>query len=481
MSGYRPPDFGDQFQLSRDRWVEPAGFAVHTQAGWMLRTGARLPVTVLTHDGRHVGWMLGWAVHPEAGFADDSETLEVPSPDDAEAFEDVIHSFAGRWVCIVTAGTARVYPDPGASLGVVYSARSGAVASTTTLLQRDPSARPRRAPVPAGKFYPFGETSDPHVLRLLPSHLLDLTTFAPERHWPRGPITRVDGAGVAEQVAIIADRLTRVMEHLAQRAPLVLPLTAGRDSRMFVAAARGVLDASEFVTFEYHDQRHADLPFARHVARRFGLRHTVVRLRPASSAARSDYLHAVGYDNSEGKARDFLEAASVFPADRGWVTGFAGEVGRGFYWRDPLEVVTPQLLLKRFRLKDTPQRRALADRWMQSLPSGDAAFVLDMAYIDVRLGGWPSPQQYGTAPFAFTIMPINQRDIFEAMLRLPVDFRRADLLSPAVVSLTWPELDALPYARRPGPGGAWDRARALPFQVLTRLRHVWQGLRGYRF
>ena len=480
---YRAPDFGDQFHLSRTPWAPLEGFVAFTQAGWTLHAGSRLPVTVLTHRGREVGWLLGWAVLPEGGFADETGSVDIPSPTDVSAVEGFLDGLAGRWLCVLTTGGARAYLDAGGTLAAVYSPRREEFASTTTLLQENPTARPTRRAVPPNRFYPFGETSDPTMFRLLPSHTLDLGTFETSRYWPRAPIVRVtDDAGVAEQVAIIATRLERIMGELARRVRLLLPLTAGRDSRMFVAAARTVLDRSHFVTFDYGDQRRADVDYARDVARDFDLPLTVVPLpRRASASARSDYLHAIGNDNADGKARDFLMGASALPEHRGWLTGFAGEVGRGYFWGDLDEAITPELLLNRMSLDATPVRLELATRWLESLPDGDAAFVLDMMYIDVRLGGWPSPQQYGTAPFTLVAMPIAQREIFAAMLRLPVAFRREQKLSPAVVRMLWPELAEYPYQRRKGAIGYWDRVRAIPFKLRMHLGYLLNRMRGRTF
>ncbi len=414
--------------------------------------------------------MLGWAATPDDHFVDENPTWEVPDPDSSgEEFEDFVYEASGRWVCIVTSRRPRVYLDPGGSLAAVYRRAGGAVASTTTLLQVDPSARLDRPPVEANHSYVFGETSDPTIARLLPSHALDLVTWEPERHWPREEI--VPQSDAAAGIQQISDSLTGLMRSLARRAPLVLPLTAGRDSRMLLASTRTILDRCEFVTFAYTDHRVGDTLFGRAVARRFGLRHKVLALTEPSAEARAEYLHAVGYDASDGKSRDFLTAATSFPEDRGWLTGFAGEVGRTRFWGNPDDVVTPHFLLSRLRADPSPERLEAAARWLGSLPGSGHGFVMDMLYIDQRLGNWVSPQLYGTAQFAFNIYPLNQRRIFEAMLRLPADMRREGRMSHEVVNVGWPELTGYPHGRGPGLAGRWGQVRSVPYRLVNRIRY----------
>lgn len=468
--------FANQFVLDRDGLSAPGEFERRRFGDWVLATGANLPVTELTTGGAQVGWLLGWAVLPGGGFADDHASLELPHPDEHRAFEDSLYELAGRWLCIVAAGVRpRAYLDPGGSLAAVFAPDRNRFASTTTLAQDDPAARPARPRVLPNQWYPLGETSDPGVRRLLPNHTLDLSTWEVSRHWPVEPIERVaesDVEGITAQIDLIASSLARVIGELATRAPLVLPLTAGHDSRMLLATARDVMTRVEFVTYDYGDSRKSDVSFARWFARDRGLKHTVLPLRPAVAEAREEYLRAVGHDASDGKTRDTRLAAALIPSDRGWVTGFAGEVGRAFYWRKPGEVLGARDLIERMRLSVTDSRIAAMKTWLDSLPDGDTEFVLDLMYLEQRNGGWVSPQTYGAAGFEFNIYPMNQRAVLTAMLRLPVEYRRRKRMPPAVVRSAWPELARYPIGRVPGLRGRWHQGRTLALKVVERARSI---------
>jgi hypothetical protein len=48
-----------------------------------------------------------------------------------------------------------------------------------------------------------------------------------------------------------------------------------------------------------------------------------------------------------------------------------------------------------------------------------------------------------------TATPFNHRRIFDAMMRLPVEYRRKQRLADEVIRASWPELGILPYQTMP--------------------------------
>jgi hypothetical protein len=182
--------------------------------------------------------------------------------------------------------------------------------------------------------YPGGLTSDPAIGRILPNHVLDTSTWSTSRHWPTADMSRFTSESeVRSATDSIAADTAATMAALTSHSKVILPLTSGRDSRILMSTVRESLDRCEFVTFEYHDFRKSDASYARVISKRFGLRHRMLTIPVPTDADKRLYLEAVGYDANEGKARDFYLAASALPSDRGWITGYVGEVGRGFFWR----------------------------------------------------------------------------------------------------------------------------------------------------
>lgn len=466
------PTFHDQFILARDAPEAPDGFVVRSHEGWWLASSPTLPVTRLTSEGEAVGWMLGWAVLPDGSFAHEHPTLELPTERPGEtAREDRLYTLPGRWLCHITAPVPRVYLDPAGSLAMVYDVKRQVLASTTTLLNwADPHTLSRERfdarSLGRNQFHPSGLTSDPAARRLLPNHYLALSTGQQVRHWPRGPIDRVGTDDVAGPIGTIVEATSSFVAALGRHRRLHVPLTAGRDSRMVMSMSRATVARIDFFTFAYLDWRRSDKTFARSLSRRLGLSHTELPIVEATETEKMHYLQAIGYDAFEGKAKDFRVAAGQLPSDRGWLTSFAGEVGRADYWTvtdGPGDVPD---ILTRLGLPHTEANLAATATWLRDTPFADDEQLYDLLSIEQRLGCWVGPQMYGHAPFAFNIVALNQRRVFAAMLSLPTEYVRQQLMAPDVIRQAWPELAELPFRRRPGAMGLVDRA----FLSYIRLR-----------
>lgn len=427
--------------------------------GWTLRHSPTLPVVPIIGGAR--GVVLGWPLDgPEV----------VSSIHVGDNVEDELFRHAGRWAAIILSPEPRVFVDSAASLGVVYDPKQNLIASTTTLLRwgqpytlSDERFEARH--LKPNSFYLSGETSDAAALRLLPNHALDLHSWQVERH---GTAPAVSG-DPAEHVSTILTATRDALTAAASIAPLTLPVTAGRDSRMVLAAAHGVAGSKDYVTFRYPDHRRVDAMFASRLARAQGLGLTILDLADAGREQKKTSLEHVGYDANEGKARDFFVAASRLGFDRAWITGFAGEVGRCYYWSAVNRHASAEDLLKQMHFAPSAHNVDQLGAWLWDAPDVSPEARLDLLYIEQRLGAWASPQLYGTAPFAVNVMPLASRAAFTAMLSLPHDYRRRQRLAADLVEAGWPDIAGLPFGRVPGIRGRLADVRGLAERIAARI------------
>ena len=56
------------------------------------------------------------------------------------------------------------------------------------------------------------------------------------------------------------------------------------------------------------------------------------------------------------------------------------------------------------------------DQWLDGVPCENAFTILDLLYLEQRVGCWASPQLYGHVGQLFTVYPFNHRDIIDAMI-----------------------------------------------------------------
>lgn len=468
-----------QFFIARSAPAAPDRWSRREHAGWHLAAHADLPVINLrARDGGALGWVIGHAVDTTGAFIRGDLRLPFDTPADfrSDVFERELYRHGGRYACAVLGPhVSRFYLDPGGTLATVYAPDRATVASTSSLIHfadaEAYAARKNAEPlVPANHFYPAGLTADPEVHRLLPSHCLDLNTWGAERHWQIEPIARASRDEIEPLIGRIVDRMRDTLRAATAGQPAYMGLTAGRDSRMVLAAARDVKERVGWVTFDYPDaEKHADVHMARKIARRFGLEHEVVPLTKPCLAEQQRYLHHIGYAGSHGKARDFDGACATYlRRDRAWLTGFGGEVGRAFYWREsdqPGVRLTTDELLSRMKMP-RPDFRAPLDAWRRRTGVAHDPFkLLDLMYLEQRLGCWASVHGYGTAPFVAQLTPFNHRDVFDAVLRLPPEYRSGQHFAEAIIRRAWPELLELPYQQLTG-------VRKLAERVKKKLIHI---------
>jgi hypothetical protein len=245
---------------------------------------------------------------------------------------------------------------------------------------------------------------------------------------------------------------------------------------MLLACAREQLNKIQFFTFA-RDRETADTHIARALARRFGLDHRVLPMEYANSDELAAWLDRTG-DCVSGDIWKIHPTLRRLDPTRALLPGMAGEVARAFYWQDTDSAATrlsPRELVRRCHLPANEQILDGAEAWLAEIADFDCLTILDLMYIEQRLGCWGGPQQYGGDDRAVRqLFPLAHRAVFEAMLALPADYRREEQLARQICELAWPELLSLPFNEFSG----WQRyPRRLARSVLRFGRGTLAALR----
>ena len=479
ICSHRPPAtvFPRQFVLAEDAQGLPGRWIRKMAQGWSLWHCPSLSTHAIADErGRAIGWLLGDPIPPADAAGPALKIARgVRSEDFARGLESALRSISGRFVAIVLdESLRRVYPGPAAQLGVVFNAAERRVASSLGLAATVDHADTElieALDIPnQDRYFPFGLTPDRRVRRLLPNHYLDLDSFEPVRSWP-APHTRFGASTeTARVVEGIADKVRQNVEAIAALGPVAVALTAGRDSRMVLAAARRVLPAIECYTYGLPDKKaQLDCRTAGALARRLRLRHEIVHWAEPTAPDLQQWQERTGHCVAGRVWQLVTTHEQLQPGRR--LSGMGGEVGRCFFWRkQDLEAtrVGPQQIIERLRL---PVHRRLcleADAWLHSLPVNAPPDVLDLLYIEQRLGCWAGPQAYGNANASMA--PLCDQLVFESMLALPWHYRFEQKLAVDFISHLWPDLLSLPFNREVGSG------------VIAKLRHrarrMWRALQS---
>lgn len=420
--------------------------------------GESMPcVMVLDANGKRIGCILGQPIDINRQvYLDTSVTL--PWPADALTLAHVEHwlrTLGGAFnALIVTPEFQRIYPS--ATQSFVFDAKATRAASTPLALlgaEQYESRLDRR--LIAGMeieqlgWLPAGLTAHTGVKRLLPNHALDLNTWTTIRTWS-GPSSDA-GSDPAPLIADVSQIMQSTMAAVAGRYQVQLAFTAGRDSRAVLAACKHIQDKLALFTIGINTAG-PDLETPKDIGREFSIPHSLIPQRISTEIECQRWLklsgHVVGGSNLK-----FHQSIGAFGADDAIVTGAGGEVGRGFYWNDgdtPQTLLSAERLLARMDLKPLPPVVEAMRAWLQGLEGHDTLRILDLAYIELRMGCWSSPQAHGFPEAPYHIAPLDHRGIFEALLSLPFEWRRESLYINALIASVWPALAQWPFNRFDG-------------------------------
>lgn len=485
----RKNEFDGQFVLSKSDKRIPDKWEIRKINSWFLSSHKTLPVIELSQaNGQAIGWLLGHPITEKAELLNSKVLLHdnLCSPDQ---FESWLCSLSGRFACIyLKSETQRIYLDSCGSLAVVYSVDHQSVASTTTLLadlavDGDHQLIQALGMPESDAWYPSGLTPMKSVRRLLPNHYLDLEKWESVRHWPKaGDLNLV--TDFQSTVKTVVKCLKKNIVAVSKQFPLQMSLTAGRDSRMLLACSRDVLHRIKFHTGVWVPSG-VDSEIGRQLAKKLKLNHVTLSVKLATKEELDDWQIRTGHCVSGEIWRIHPTSRKIDP-HRAFLPGCAGEVGRAYYWRDGdenLSCLTAFEILKRMKLPGFHKIVASTESWLNEISHLDWNAILDLTYIEQRLGCWAGPLQYGQdGMHKARLFPFNDRAIFRAILNSPVEPRRRQMLADDILASEWPELLDLPFNKLTGAAGLLQAGRNIIYSVASdRVREFYDQLYAWKF
>ena len=167
------------------------------------------------------------------------------------------------------------------------------------------------------------------------------------------------------------------------------------------------------------------------------------------------------------------------------IMGTGGEATRGCYWYpgdDTKKDISALELLERFEIVPGEISLQLAQSWLDEFQGYRVGDILDLAYVELRLGCWAGASVYGH-PVSFpSLSPFNSHMIYQRLLSLPTGYRISRQFVRDYLNLLWPELQSLPFNRAYGLSklkylGAEIRP-LIPQEMRERIKQFSWKLRG---
>ena len=421
-----------------------------------LSLGPDLPLTVVTDGAGHeAGVLLGFPIDL------DRQCLIGPTwvaPVDADLTSDkgvcrTLLALGGRfvWICL-TDTMARIYPDAATQVSVVWD-RESQSAGTTAAAILDNAAYAARFDhatfatlrLDGGDWFPAGLTAHSGVSRLLPNHYLDLCDWQAQRFdmMPEVAAAQDPATCVDEVIATVQAQIAALLSGPRQ---VAFGLTAGHETRTLLACARAATDRITFVTVTGTGRQKTDTLVARRLATAFSLHHRELPRRSADDSAQRIYLRRSGHCVGDTNLRYHPSIAPLAP-DHVLVGGVGGEVARAFYHHDSDTPATPldaRGLLARMGLRGNDKMVRHMRFWLDGLAGASVEQVLDLLYLENRLGPWAMAQfcAYPTIPRFAPF--VTYRSVCQ-MRALPWAWKRSNRLNHEIVARLWPELLDHPY------------------------------------
>jgi hypothetical protein len=443
--------------------------AVRTRTG-VLQFHAEQQVAQQRADDRCVT-LIGYIVEPrDEGAREDSAVERVfQSARDLRAVLEVAAGFGGRWVLLVETPEHDVMVHDACGLRQVFYSQEGAgtrfcasqalTAERVLELQPDIAAKEflqTHFPRMNGEYWwPGDSTQFRGVKCLLPNHYLNLRSRKPHRY---GIEKRLQLLSLERASTEAAEMLSYLVRSVARKYEVALPLTAGWDSRVLLAACRavGVVPYCYTLKFGKLTDRSPDIAVPRELLARVGWQHHVIS---CSERPNTEFVDA--YRGSVDPAH--IEACRLgyglsqgYPKGMVSLSGHCGELGRCMY---SLELNGEQL-----RAKDLANLTGMdttefvlreLETWLENarrLAESSRIRLLDLFYWEQRAGRWAAngQSQWDLVHERFTAY--NCRPLLLTLLSVEEKHRKAPgyALNRAIVENLDPSVLELPVNPRTG-------------------------------
>ncbi len=411
--------------------------------------------------------LIGYAIDPYFPGLTDAQLLQQYAKE-CESPELLIRAagqLAGRWALLAefpdgdivlhdASGLRQVFYS-GASHSQHFCASQASTAAKFFALQFDPEARAgflstHFANNDPEYWWPGDSTPYQGVRCLLPNHYLDLRTRKTHRYAPLEKTRPISSRRAARAVAPL---LTNLIDGVSRRFELALPLTAGVDSRLILAACRSanVAPFSYTLRFAKMGETHQDLVLPPQIVQSFGWKHHIF-----SGSIDASVPFAAAYKANTDPAHN--EACAIaeglhtsYPRGRCSLSGHCSEVVRCYYHPTPRSAdLTAKSLADMAHMDATPFVLGQFENWLEGArPAATRCGIslFDLFYWEQRVGRWAAngQAQWDIVHERFTLF--NCRPVVLGLLGVDARFRRPDeyVLTQELFKQLCPELLSFPF------------------------------------
>jgi len=314
------------------------------------------------------------------------------------------------------------------------------------------------------------------IRHLLPNHYLDLRTRRAHRYWPVAPL---QPCSLDDAVEECCRRLENTMRAVTERHRCMMAVTAGTDSRVLLAAARGrAKDIYCFINDHNLGSHHPDIRVPKQMLEAAGIE---FHIHQVPDTVDEDFRRIFLQNTFLASERLLPSIYNVFFGQhqgRVLILGVS-EIGRTFFGSAPKHLTSFRMAYKlgypnsQYVIRECERIRLE----LQALSREYGVNPLSLLYWEQRLGNWGATRNSESNIAVEKVDPFNSRALYELFHRVDERYRsyrdNPCVLLSEVIRRLWPELLQWPVnppgTRRDWVMGVLERAHV--FEAGKELKY----------
>tara|TARA_R110001592_G_C13180877_1_gene750875 strand:- start:4497 stop:5999 length:1503 start_codon:yes stop_codon:yes gene_type:complete len=304
------------------------------------------------------------------------------------------------------------------------------------------------------------------VYHLLPNKYLNCSTATTIRFWPVNPIKKQT---LEQIVPIISKNLQGILSSANNRFKLLLAVSAGWDSRVLLAASKGIInDCYCFIQkFDSMANSHPDIDIPSKLSKKLKFNFNVREAKNYSEEFESALIKSVDIPQSENKRVLYYDFFSGFK-DEVNISGVVGELCRSRFG-DKREASAKKLSAI-FGRDDSTYAIEMTQKWLDEVKINNVeetgVNIWDLFYWEQFIGNWGVAGQASSDLAIEEFFPFNCRNIIELSYGLDNLAYEDSPLFIALINHMWPEALSEPV----NPKSKFEKCITLGKQLLRKIR-----------
>lgn len=280
------------------------------------------------------------------------------------------------------------------------------------------------------------------IKQLKPNHYLNFFHLTVKRYFPNSPIQAVE---LNEGVKKCSLMLKGFIKAASLRYQLMIPLTAGIDSRCILAASKDIkTNILYYLNIDHLKRNHFDVKTSRKLARKFNLNFKPITYR---NNIKNSEFEKIYYHNFDSASRNFYPSILNYYSNYSKFLNLPGtfaETVKDYYDINNNATVKDLINannLNNFNFITNP----IYNAWLKdALPACELSnFELNnLFYWEERMGNWGTQIQQFKDVAQEEFMPFNSQNLILSMAAVDIKYRTEPnfVFQREMIRLLWPEL-----------------------------------------